>query len=81
MHLRYPDVEMSRTKRRQVRPAPLASAVPSRSEPRASVLDASERAFLQAVERGEWARVPALPAAKARYARDAKMTLRRLRKA
>lgn len=80
MHLRYPDVEMTRTKRRKVRPAPLAGSVPC-SEPRASVLDASERATLQAVERGEWARVPALPAAQARYARYAKMTLRRLHKA
>ena len=80
MYLRYPDVEMSRPKRRQVRPAPLASAVPSCSELRESVLDASERAILQAVEHGEWARGPAVPAAKARYARYAKVTLRRLRK-
>ena len=80
MHLRYPDVEMTRTKRRKVRPALLAGAVP-RSEPRASILDASERAILQAVERGEWVRVTALPAAKARYGRYAKMTLQRLRRA
>lgn len=80
MHLRYPDVEMTRTKRRKVRTAPLAGAVPC-SEPRASILDASERAIRQAVERGGWARIPALPAAKARYARYAKMTLNSLRRA
>ena len=80
MHLRYPDVEMTRTKRRKFRPAPLAGAVPS-SEPRASILDARERAILQSVERGEWPRVLALPTVKARYARYAKMTLQRLRRA
>ncbi len=80
MHLRYPDVEMTRTKRRKVRPAPLAGAVPC-GEPRASILDASERAILQSVERGEWPRVAALPTVKVRYARYAKMTLQRLRRA
>ncbi|MGH9383247.1 MAG: hypothetical protein ACRD2N_02995 [Vicinamibacterales bacterium] len=72
---------MFRTKRRKVRPARLTGTVTPGAESRASVLDASERAILQAVERGEWARVPALPAAKARYGRYAKMTLRRLHKA
>ena len=41
----------------------------------------SERALLQSVERGEWARVARFPAAKARYARYAKATLRRRRQA
>ena len=56
---------------------------PERStrETRPVVLDACERAIRQSVERGEWARVRALPAAKARYARYAKMTLRPLHKA
>ena len=79
MHLRYPDGEMTRAKRREVRPAPLAGAVPS-NEPPASIFDSSERAILLSVERGEWPRVPALPTVKARYARYAKMTLRRLRR-
>jgi hypothetical protein len=47
----------------------------------ASILDASERAILQSVERGEWPRVLAVPTDKARYARYAKMTLQRLRRA
>ena len=80
MHLRYPDVEMTRTKRPKVRPAPLAGVVPSR-EPRASILDATERGILQSVERGEWPRVPELPTVKARYAQYAKATLRRLHRA
>ncbi len=81
MHLRYPDLDMSRTKRRQVRPASLSSAGPSSIESRASILDASEGAILQSVERDEWPGVPALPTVKARYARYAKMTLQRLRRA
>jgi hypothetical protein len=80
VRLRYPDVEMARRKRRKSRQAPLAAAA-HRSEPRASILDASERAILQSVERGEWPRVLAVPTDKARYARYAKMTLQRLRRA
>lgn len=71
---------MTPEKRRTVRPAPLADAA-HRSEPRASILDTSERAILQTVERGEWPRVSAVPTEKARYARYAKMTLQHLRRA
>lgn len=80
VRLRYPDVEMARKKRRKIRQAPLAAAA-HRSEPRASILDASERAILQSVERGEWPKVLAVPMDKARYARYAKMPLPRLRRA
>ena len=46
---------------------------------RARTLEASERALLQSVERGEWATVARFPEIKARYARGAKATLRRPR--
>jgi len=44
---------------------------------RAPRLDASGRALLKSVERGEWATVAKFPAAGARYAGYAKVTLRR----
>jgi hypothetical protein len=44
---------------------------------RGPTLDARERALLQSVERGEWTTVARFPAARARYARYAKATLRR----
>jgi hypothetical protein len=72
MRLRYADAEMPRTNRRHR----LVSQVATRAR-RALNLDASERALVQSVERGEWARVARFPAARARYARYAKATLRR----
>jgi hypothetical protein len=45
------------------------------------VLDAGERRLVKSVERGEWTAVGGLRAAKARHARSAAATLRRLRKA
>jgi len=47
---------------------------------RAPTLEASERALLQSVERGEWATVARFPEMKVRYTRDAKATLRRPRR-
>ena len=76
MRLRYADAEMPRTNRRHRPVQPVATR-----ERRALNLDASERALLQSVERWEWARVARFPAAKARYARYAKATLRRRRQA
>jgi hypothetical protein len=46
---------------------------------RAPALDAHVRALLQSVDRGEWTTVARFPAARARYARYAKATLRRRR--
>ena len=48
---------------------------------RAPTLDARLRALLQSVERGEWTTIASFPAARARYARYAKTTLRRRRTA
>lgn len=48
---------------------------------RHAVLDPGERALLKSVERGEWTAVARFRAEKARHARFAKATLRRLRKA
>jgi hypothetical protein len=48
---------------------------------RAPTLDARVRALLQSVERGEWTTVARFPAARARYARYVKATLRRRRTA
>jgi hypothetical protein len=84
MRLRYSDGEMPRTNRRRDRRASSAASVsasPSVAsrERRVPDLDADERALLRSVERGEWTTVARLPAAKARYARDAKATLRRPR--
>ena len=76
MRLRYADAEMPHTNRRHRPVQPVATR-----ERRAPNLDASERALLQSVERGEWVRVARFPAAKARYARYAKATLRRRRQA
>ena len=76
MRLRYADAEMPRTNRRHRPVQPVATR-----ERRALNLDARERALLQSVERGEWAEVARVPAAKARYARYAKATLRRRRQA
>ena len=76
MRLRYADAEMPRTNRRQKPVQPVATR-----ERRALNFDASERALLQSVERGEWARVARFTAARARYARYAKATLRRRREA
>ena len=45
------------------------------------VLDAGERTLVKSVERGEWTTVAGFRAAKARHARSAAATLRRLRKA
>jgi hypothetical protein len=45
------------------------------------VLDAGERRLVKSVERGEWTTVAGFRAAKARRARSATATLRRLRKA
>jgi hypothetical protein len=45
------------------------------------VLDAGERRLVKSVERGEWTTVGGFRAAKARHARSAAATLRRLRKA
>ena len=45
------------------------------------VLDAGERTLLKSVERGEWTAVARVRAEKARHARFAKATVRRLRKA
>ena len=72
MRLRYADAEMTRTNRRHRPVQPVATR-----ERRALNLDASARALLQSVERGEWARVARFPAAKDRYARYAKAMLRR----
>jgi hypothetical protein len=83
-HLRYSDGEMPRTNRRRDRmtsSVASVSASPSvaRRERGMPNLDADEPANLRSVERGEWTTVARLPAARARYARDAKATLRRLR--
>jgi hypothetical protein len=43
-------------------------------------LDAAERALLKSVEQGDWATVAGFRAAKARHARAAAATIRRLRK-
>jgi hypothetical protein len=45
------------------------------------VLDAGERTLVKSVECGEWTTVAGFRAAKARHARSATATLRRLRKA
>jgi hypothetical protein len=45
------------------------------------VLDAGERRLVKSVERGEWTTVAGFRAAKARHARSAAATLRRLGKA
>lgn len=45
------------------------------------VLDAGERRLVKSVERGEWTTVAGFRPAKARHARSATATLRRLRKA
>ena len=45
------------------------------------VLGAGERRLVKSVERGEWTTVGGFRAAKARHARSAAATLRRLRKA
>ena len=45
------------------------------------VLDAVEHRLVKSVERGEWTTVAGFRAAKARHARSAAATLRRLRKA
>jgi hypothetical protein len=45
------------------------------------VLEASERRLVKSVERGEWTTVAGCRAAKARHARSATATLRRLHKA
>jgi hypothetical protein len=76
---------MPRANRRHT-PVQSAAVVPSAlsvsvHERRASKLEASERTLLKSVERGEWTTVARLPAAKARYARDARATLRHLRQA
>lgn len=76
MRLRYADAEMTGTNRRHRPVQPVATR-----ERRALNLDASARALLHSVERGEWARVTRSPAAKARDARYAKATLRRRRPA
>ena len=76
MRLRYADAKMPRTNRRHKPVQPVATR-----ERRALNLDASARALLQTVERGEWARVARFAAAKACYARYAKATLRRRRQA
>ena len=75
MRLRYSDGEMPRTNRRRDRIASAVASVASR-ERRMPNLHADERALLTPVERGEWTTVARLPAARARYARDAKATLR-----
>ena len=81
MRLHYPEVDMSRTKRRQVRPAPLTRPEPSGRGPQVSVLGAGERSILRSFERGEWVIVTQFPAARARYTRYAERTLRCLQKA
>ena len=43
-------------------------------------LDAAERTLLKSVERGEWTTAAGFRAAKARHARSAAATIRRLRK-
>jgi hypothetical protein len=45
------------------------------------VMDAGERRLVKSVERGEWTTVAGFRAAKARHARSATATLRRLHKA
>ncbi len=45
------------------------------------VLDAGERTIVKSVARGEWTTVAGFRAAKARHARSATATLRRLRRA
>ena len=45
------------------------------------MLDAGERTLVKSVERGEWTTVADFRAAKARHARTATATLRRLHKA
>ena len=80
MRLRYSDGEMPRTNRRRDRIASAVASVASR-ELRMPMLPADERALLRSVDRGEWTTVARLPAARARYARDAKATLRRARQA
>lgn len=72
---------MSRPNRRHT-PVQSAAVVPSAPsvsihERRAPKPDASERALLQSVERGEWATVAGFPSARARYAGYAKATFRR----
>jgi len=83
-YLRYSDGEMPRANRRLREPAPpgafVRSAPAVSHEHRVSRLDASERALLKSVERGECATVAGFPAAGPRYARYAKATLRRRRK-
>jgi hypothetical protein len=83
MRRRYSDGEMPRTNRRlhgRAQPAALVPSSPVAShERRGPKLEAGERAVLRSAERGEWATVARSPAAKDRYARDAKATLRRHR--
>jgi hypothetical protein len=45
------------------------------------MLDAGERRLVKSVERGEWTTVAGFRAAKARHARSATATVRRMRKA
>ncbi len=59
--------------------APPTALTRSTRDSRHAVLDPGERALLKSVERGEWAAVARFRAAKARHARFAKATLRRLR--
>ena len=62
-------------------PAAVVPSVPSVSihKRQASELEASERALLRSVERGEWAAVASGPAVNVRYAQYAKTTLRHRR--
>ena len=72
-----------KNRRRDGTAASVAAVSPSVAsrERRILSLDAGERALRRSVERGEWAHVGGLPAAKDRCARYAKATLRNVRKA
>lgn len=67
---------------RKSRQRPARPTDPKRSsrDSRHAALDPGERALLKSVERGEWTVVARFRAAKARHARFATATLRRLRK-
>jgi hypothetical protein len=83
--MRYPESAMPRINRHQpgkTLPAPLVSSS-SRdvSERQVMKIEYEERRLLKSVDQGEWTRVAAFAAVRARYARFAKATLNGLRRA
>lgn len=79
LRMRYADARMPRANRPGSTTA--TRLKPRRREAHDFVLDAGERTLLKSVERGEWTPVAGFRAARARHARSAAATLRRLRKA